>query len=160
MLGEGRAPCPRGYVPFRSPFDPAVGSHHGVMLCVRHDIPHSRFVLQSPLQAIAVTLHLQKSYTVCSLYLPPNDPLDIPSIRSLIEELPEPFLLLGDFNGRHPLWGDIVTNARGNLISSLLEEMELGLFNTGEPTHFHIQTGTLSAIDLSVCNSGVLLDFT
>ena len=36
-------------------------------------------VLQSYLQAIAVKVHLKENDKVCSLYLPPNDPVTLPA---------------------------------------------------------------------------------
>ena len=58
------------------------------------------------------------------------------------------------------MWGDVVSNARGNLLDSFIEDEELAVLNTGEPTHFHIQTGTFSAIDISLCSPDCYLDFT
>ena len=57
------------------------------------------------------------------------------------------------------MWGDTTSNPRGNIIYSLIEDRELAIINTGEPTHFHVQTGTFSAIDLSVCSPDCFLDF-
>ena len=158
-MGNTTIPCPKEYVVYHSPHNPALGNHGGALIYIRHDTPHSSFYVQSPLQAVAVQIHLQRKYTVVSLYLPPNEPLNEENIRSLIRQLPQPFLILGDFNGRHHLWGDIVANHRGNVLSRIIENESVGLLNTGEPTHFHIQTGSLTAIDLSVCSEDALLDF-
>ena len=35
----------------------------------------------------------------------------------------------------------------------------MGMFNQGRPTHYHIQTNPLSAIDLCICSVGELRDF-
>ena len=126
---------------------------------IRRDIPHIHKRLNSPLQAVAVEIHLRRRYTLCSLYLPPNDPVAYDDLVELIGQLPQPFLLLGDMNARHPLWGDLITNQKGNIFSSLIENEDLGVLNTGEPTHFHIQTGTLSCIDLSLGSSNCTIDF-
>ena len=94
--------------------------------------------MQTPQQAVAVQIDLNKRYTICSLYLPPNDLVQHEVIVDLINQLPQPFLLLGDMNSRHPLWGDVLANTRGNLLASIIEGEDVGLLNTGEPTHFHI----------------------
>ena len=57
------------------------------------------------------------------------------------------------------MWGDTVSNSRGNVIYPFIEDQELAIINTGEPTHFHVQTGTFSAIDLSICSPDCFLDF-
>ena len=105
-------PCPKEYVVYHSPYNPDV-ENHGALIYVRHDTPHNSFSLQSPLQATAVQIHLQRKYTIVSLYLPPNEALNEEDIKSLIRQLPQPFLILGDFNGRHHLCGEIVCNSRG-----------------------------------------------
>ena len=45
------------------------------------------------------------------------------------------------------------------MVATLLECENLTVKNTGEPTHFHIQTGTLTCIDLTVTSSNCTLDF-
>ena len=67
---------------------------------------------------------------------------------------------MGDYNGRHPLWDGGASKPRGILIASFIEDEDLELLNTGDITHFHSQTGTFISIDLSVCTSNYLLDFT
>ncbi|XP_068229679.1 protein GVQW3-like [Palaemon carinicauda] len=39
---------------------------------------------------------------------------------------------------------------RGNIISSIMKNEDVGLLNIGKPTHFHVQPGVLSCIDLSI----------
>lgn len=152
-------PCPREYISFRTSYNPAVGSRHGCILYVRRDVSHIPITLNSPLQAVAVQVKAKKLYTVCSLYLPPDDIIRNEDVVDLIQQLPKPYIILGDFNSRHPLWGDTVCNQKGNLISSLIENEDIGFLNTGEPTHYHIQTGTLSCIDLSLCSLDCQMDF-
>ena len=76
-----------------------------------------------------------------------------------INQLPQPYLILGDFNGRHHFWGDTVSNNRGNSLFSLIESLDLTVLNTGKPTHFNQQTGTFSCIDLSITSPNAYLDF-
>ena len=158
-MGNSKVPCPREYIPHHSLYNPQNGNHGGVALYIRHDTPHTILDLQSPLQAVAVQVHLVRRYTICSLYLPPNDVFPTDDLKALIHQLPQPFLILGDMNGRNPLWGDIIRNQRGDMLCSIIESEDVGVLNTGEPTHFHIQTGTLSAIDLSVCSENAIMDF-
>ena len=77
----------------------------------------------------------------------------------LIDQLPTPFLLLGDMNARSPLWGEPIADHRGHIFEELFLERPLSLLNDDSPTHFHIQTNTLSIIDLSICSSDCTLDF-
>ena len=158
MLDEN-TPCPREYTSYRTQYNLNVGSHGGCLIYVRRDIPHYKITLNTPLQAVAVEVHLKRKYTLCSLYLPPNSPVTQTEILDLLRQLPRPFLLMGDLNARHPLWGDVTSNQKGNLIASIIENEDLGLLNTGEPTHYHIQTGTVSCLDLTVTSSNCAIDF-
>ena len=72
MLNDS-TPCPSEYVHYRISFDADVGSHGSSLICVRRDIPHSYYTLNTSLQAVAVQFNICQKYTVCSLYLPPND---------------------------------------------------------------------------------------
>ena len=152
-------PCPREYVAYRTPYNPLRGSHGGSLIYTRRDIPQTPLNLITPLEATAVQIETSRKYTVCSLYLPSNDNMLREDIIQLIRQLPQPFLILGDFNCRHPLWGDVLSNTRGNMIASLIENEDVGLLNNGEPTHYHVQTGTLSCIDLSILSANCVVDF-
>ena len=55
--------------------------------------------------------------------------------------------------------GVTVSNTRGNIIFPFIEDQELAVLNTGDPTHFHIQTETFSVIDLSLSSPDCFLDF-
>ena len=159
MLGNVTCPCPRKYTAYHSAYNVNIGSHGGVALYVRNDTPQNHIAIQSALQATAVQIHLQRKYTICSLYLPPNEVFPSNEFKSLIQQLPYPFLILGDMNGRNPLWGDIISNQRGNCLASIIENESVGILNDGESMHFHVQTGTLSAIDLSICSDDCIIDF-
>ena len=159
MLGQ-RKLCPRGYFMYHNEVHPNE-THGGSALLLRQDVIHNEIHLQTNLQAVAVQVHLKRTYTICSLYLPPNRPDQNlkQDLDDLLDQLPQPFMVLGDFNGRHPMWGDVMSNSRGNLIFSIIEDRELAVLNTGAPTHFHVQTGSLTSIDISLCTPDCFLDF-
>ena len=102
---------------------------------------------------------LDKFYTICSIYLPPCAPVERLDPDALKDDLPSPFLLLGDFNGRHSLWDDGATNPCGVLLASFIEDEGLEVLNSGNVTHFHSQSGTFTYVDLFLCTSNSLLDF-
>ena len=80
-------------------------SHGGVALLVAASHPHSYIKLNTPFQAVAIRLTLHKTISICNVYLPPNRPIDKYDLVSLINQLPRPAILLGDFNAHNPLWG-------------------------------------------------------
>ena len=57
------------------------------------------------LEAIACRVRFNNTYlTIYSLYLPPNPPFVDNDITSLISQLPDNRLVLGDFNAHHQQW--------------------------------------------------------
>ena len=153
MLGQ-KTISPRQYMSFFANNDAELEYHGGSALFVRSDIAHQQKPLQTELQVVAVQIHTTRKYTVCSLYLPPSNNLNQDLSQKLVK-----VILLGDFNGRHPMWGDEISNARGNILDSFIEDEGFAVLNTGQVTHFHVQTGTFSVIDLSVCSPDCYLDF-
>lgn len=160
MLGDLSHCSPPGYRSFFSKPFPGQGHHGGTAILLRNDVPFVSQQLRTPVQAVAVKVFLGRFYTLCSLYLPPGVPVVKPDLVALAHELSSPFLILGDFNGRHPLWDDNATNPRGILIASFIDDEGLEVLNSGDVTHFHSPTGTFTSIDVSLCTSNCLLDFT
>ncbi|GFW08270.1 uncharacterized protein TNCV_1655851 [Trichonephila clavipes] len=66
--------------------------------------------------AVAVIIHSTSLITVCCLYLPPNTVIHQHDLNNLVDQLPAPFVKLGDFNGHSTLWGSAKTNPRGRQI--------------------------------------------
>ena len=159
MLGQRTPLCPNGFLSLHFEMPLNGGHHGGSALFYRHDVPFSPINLQTPLQAVAGRVYLEKEFTVCSLYLPPNDNISRQALEHLLAQLPRPVILLGDMNARHSLWGDSTHNARGTMFAKLLEESDMVFLNSGEPTHFHTQSASLSVIDLSICSPEIALEF-
>ena len=131
----------------------------GTSIMVKSSVPHSQFDLNINLQAVAVNVTLSKKVTICSIYLPPNDTLSKHSLVNLIDQLPHPFMLVGDFNGHSKVWGCSDTNDRGEIIENVIAENDLCLLNKKQPTYLHPPMGNYYAIDLSLCHPNIYLDF-
>ena len=81
------------------------------------------------------------------------------ALNDLVEQLPAPFLLLGDLNGHNPLWGCASINNRGKLIEDFIGSNDLCLLNDKSPTYLHPATGHYSSLDLSICSPVLFLDY-
>ena len=92
----------RGFRLYSKERQDAARASGGVCTFVRSDCYSEEFPLATPLEAIAVRVSLPAMTTVCNVYLPPNQPLDINDVLDLVDQLPVPFLLVGDFNSHHP----------------------------------------------------------
>jgi len=134
----------------RKDHDSQVKVSGGVALLVSHNHPFVSVNLKTTLQAIAVRIQVCKLITICTVYLPPKDPVTQKALSDLIEQLPAPFIILGDFNGHSPLWGNSDCNQRGELVESLISDFSLCLLNNGDSTYFHQPTKRFYAIDLAI----------
>ncbi|MEL7340032.1 MAG: endonuclease/exonuclease/phosphatase family protein, partial [Bacteroidota bacterium] len=72
-------------------------------------------------EAVAARVWLDdKYYSICSIYLSPSLIIQEKDITEILDQLPQPYLLLGDMNARHSLWGEEINNTKGNLFENLL----------------------------------------
>ena len=107
----------------------------GVSILIRKDIPQNKINISTHLQAIAVLATLPKTVTICSLYIPPHDPIN--ELNNL-EQLPKPFILMGDFCSHNIIWGSITTNNRGQILEKSLTAIIYAI-RTIRPTLTHPQ---------------------
>ena len=130
----------------------------GVALVVKKPYPQRAVELKTDLQAVAVRVTINNPVTLCSLYLPPRESVTYKQLTSLVEQLPTPYILLGDFNAHSTVWGSRKTSRRGRTIERLLDKKSLCLFNNGTPT-FLCRSGRRSALDLTICHPTIFAEY-
>ncbi|GBN57650.1 putative RNA-directed DNA polymerase from transposon X-element, partial [Araneus ventricosus] len=146
----------RGYNCVRRDSDTGVTSSGGVCSLTSNLYPSTPLTLHTNLQAVAVQVHTRSLITVCSIYLPPHDVITQQELNNLVDQLPTPFILLGDFNGHITLWGSDSTNSRGQQIEQFISDNCLCLLNNDETTYFHEPTRTFHSLDLAICSPELL----
>ena len=77
----------------------------GSSILVHSSCPQRAIKLVTNLQAVAVSVTLDKEITICSVYIPQNFHLETGHLDTLLKQLPSPYILVGDFNGHNILWG-------------------------------------------------------
>ncbi|KAL2092870.1 hypothetical protein ACEWY4_012668 [Coilia grayii] len=131
----------------------------GAAILVRNDIIHSHLVVTTHLQVVAVPLTLHKVVTLCSIYIPPDVTVTLQDLDNLMAQLPPPYMFLGVFNAHNHAWGGNYSNAKGKTMGDFIAKTDLCLWNDGSFTYLHPGHGTYSAIDLSICDPDLFLDF-
>ena len=153
MLGDYSPRPPSRYNIITHSTQPEPRPGTGLATLIRQDLSFRKINVNTTLQALAVMVNWEnKQYTICNIYIAPGEAITAASLLNLLNQLNRPFLILGDFNAKSTLWGNETNDIHGRIIEQLLRTTDCCLLNTGDKTHFHTQTGTSSAIDLSLCS--------
>lgn len=103
---------------FRKDRDDGGTSSGGVAFIGRKSLACHTVQLQTIVDDVAIqTIIFNRLIKLCSLYIPP-DQLSSSDIDGVVDQLPQPFILLADFNAHIALWRWNCTDARGRLIKT------------------------------------------
>jgi endonuclease/exonuclease/phosphatase family metal-dependent hydrolase len=69
------------------------------------------------------------------VYIPTNSALRLALLKHFADQLPTPFIIMGDFNGHNPLWGSKTTTDKGKTLEDFLSQERLYIFNDGTDTY-------------------------
>lgn len=155
------------YIPTNKNFNIYFKNNHnelnasgGVAIFVNKLYKSEPIILNSLLQVVACTFYYPVKITICNIYLPPNVNYSKQDIVNIINQLPQPFILCGDFNCHNPLWGSMKLDRKGKVIESIVNDFGLNIMNSPHsPTHFSSYLGTFSNIDLTICSPSVQIYF-
>lgn len=142
---------------------PNSGTHsNGVALGVDKNVPHKFIDVDSDLQVVAAEVAWPFKATYVSVYISRLD--DVKTLTEklvkIVDQVPAPVVLLGDFNGHNDLWGGRSTDNRGKAVEELLVSRNLIFLNDGTPTRVCPKDGHFSAIDLSITAESIASRFT
>ena len=134
----------------------------GVAILVRNDIIQEKIDIRSNLQVVGVsaTIFDQTVYIVC-IYLPGDDIVSALDIENVINQIPAPCIIVGDFNAHNTMWGCNSNNSRGNMIEKvLMNSCQLSMCNDGRATYSPSQHNqSQSAIDLTFVSPTIQLEY-
>ena len=80
-----------------------------------------------------------------NIYIPGSATFEAGVVSGMIDQLPEPVIIMGDFNAHNTFWGNLNSDRRGRLLEIIITQKGLNLINNGSATH---SSGT--AIDLTL----------
>lgn len=132
----------------------------GVLMCIKNNIKANEIILNTNLQAVAVTIEFPQKHTICNVYIPPQQQIHLNELHQIMLQLPQPFIILGDMNAHNPLWGSVSTDRRGKVFEEFLLKTNLICLNDGTNTHITLANGTQSAIDLTLTTPNLFMDLT
>ena len=135
----------------------------GVLLGIKKC--HSFYrILHTPSTGIeVVSCHArikEKDLCLASVYIPPNIKVNRHQLVDTSAILPEPRLILGDFNSHGTGWGSTYDDNRSKIIYDLCDDFNMTILNTGEVTRISSSGTQESSLDLSLVSNQLSLDCT
>lgn len=88
------------------------------------------------------------TFTLVCVYLSPSARFDRKRLDGILAQNPGPWIITGDFNAHHPIWGSSKVNATGQRLASFVSDHDLSLLNDGSPTFLRGSTYS-SCLDLT-----------
>ena len=80
------------------------------------------------------------------------------TLQTSEDQLPKPFVIVGDFNSHNYLWGGNRNDAKGKVMERFMTKSNNCLFNGDTPTYLHPATCSLTSIDLTMCSPSLFMD--
>jgi len=110
------------------------------------------YSLQSPnVQCVAVKVKTDLGETaIASIYCPPNFQCTADDFEKLFDDLGTNFIIAGDWNAHHRLWGSRNSSTRGRALADYIQRSNVQVLATGGPTHYPYSQRTPTAIDFAV----------
>lgn len=100
------------------------------------------------------------SETVVSCYRPPSGPnITAHEWSTFFSQFSGRFLVVGDFNAHHSLWGDSRDCSVGKNIVDGIESLDVGILNEGQLTFHSGAYDSQSAIDITFVNDSSTLSY-
>ena len=125
----------------------------GTSLFIKNDLPQNPIKIDTNMQAIAVRVTAFRPITICSVYIPPKEKINYTQLHKLQNQLPEPYLIVGDFNAHSPLWEQTnTTDQKGKALEDFLSKTNSFLLNDTSPTYLIPASLKTSSVDLSMCS--------
>lgn len=127
----------------------------GVLAAVRREFQPKSFVMTVPEGMEAVGAQIQCNLgclTIVSIYIHPHSSICQAQLQAFFNSIPHPCVIGGDWNAKHPLWGDHRQDARGDLLQSALDYSNLVVLNTGGYTRYDAHRSP-SAIDITLVSA-------
>ena len=91
------------------------------------------------------------------MHLPPSQPRDTGKLVELVNQLPTPFMIVGDFNSHNKLWECRDTNNKGQILEDFIFKHDLCILNNKSHTYLHPATGSYSSLDLYICSPDIFV---
>jgi hypothetical protein len=88
----------------------------GVAICICQVLEWNLTNVVTSMECIAVQIIARSTpITICNIYCA-EQIIDEKTLKEIFNQLPQPVLFCGDFNGHHPMWGGRRIGRKGEII--------------------------------------------
>lgn len=132
----------------RKDFVDGMNASGGVAILIKNIIHHKKINLDTTLQVVALQIFLRNNeqpWSICNFYLNPKDRPSQNQLDQLLQQIPNPTIIMGDFNAKNPLWGkNDTTNYLGRLVEQIFwENRDYCIINDGHPTYLQTRNNKI-----------------
>lgn len=124
-----------GYEPFLSS---TCEERSKIVVYIRTDFTYAHHAVQPHDDNQYVCLRVKKkhvSFTLIGVYLSPSGRFECDRLRDILLHTSGPWIITGDFNAHHLLWGSSAINSRGRNLVTFANDHDLCVMNDGSPTY-------------------------
>jgi hypothetical protein len=114
-------------------------AHAGTAILIKSNITHSILPQHQSdcLQSTNISIIMNHiPVTIASVYPQPIKKLTYQEFSTLIESFTNTYIMGGDFNAKHPLWGSITTNNRGRTLHKIIIDKKIKWISPLSPTYW------------------------
>ena len=132
----------RNYTLYECPH-PSNKARGGAAVLIRDHIKHDYITLiqKEEYQVAAVTIELNhQKLDVAAIYNPPRHRLTSENYIKLFKKLQSRFIIGGDYNARHPVWGSRLTNPKGKELLKAINALQAEVASSCKPTYWPTDT--------------------
>lgn len=140
-------------------FKNASNEHGGVAILIRPQFKYKPLAttFYDDVQSVAISLTTENgNLSILCVYCPPSSGhIRINKLRNIVNDLPKPIFIAGDFNAHHIAFGCLSSKGRGHQLYDIIDELDLCILNNGSYTTIHYPNTNPSAIDVSLSSPSV-----
>jgi endonuclease/exonuclease/phosphatase family metal-dependent hydrolase len=114
-------------------------AHGGTAILIKSELEHNELAKYSNEQLQATTIELKTNtgkLKISSIYCQPKHCNKKEIFLTFFGTLGTRFLVGGDFNAKHTMWGSRLTSTKGRVLLQALQEKKIDFISTGEPTYW------------------------
>ena len=130
-------------------------------MAIKKEIAHERLNIRTPLQTVALEVYMtgKVKRKIFSKYLPPTNLVMEEDMRCLLEQLPAPMILLGDFKAHNQLWGSEKISIRGRMLEKIFDRFNLFCLNKKKTTYYRALDCYKLTIHLTLANQTIAPEY-